>query len=567
MALALASLATFSGCKDSLRGRTKSLDNFASQDGTIRKNSCTADPEAVVELTKILPQKPRIEYGTVPRDEFHKVLAAVPSSLVTAFFMFGGKIYLTPEKSSICTSTNANSTDYQQAQSEGKNEVRSACWAPGTDGGIDLWIDPRKSQGVYEEIHHGTVRAFGHMFAEIFLKFRFEQRELANQSNGSKAYYWQATKSADERELDYLRKLAKTFEEEVALKQQIAKKQGGMSAQENGEQQLYDLSRYDDIRQGEKRQLFEYFVFGEAFDSYFCSAETREAMKQEFPSTHASMEVVSESFSNDSGRTYGPVSYSPKRYQSCLIGCEIQKMVSGIPLTVERRPDLDTFYDQQQVQPEQDWERNQGSASNYPGYGRPNSGVDNRGNQLPSNLPENMNPSEIDIQESQGYGPSNFVTLPASPATGGGPSMFGSILAQAGGLFIQNLAMRRQDAAAAQARAANTIATAGQPMPVGTGTTAIGTSPYNSTYNQNPAYSGSSVPNSTAPTYTPPQSSAPYQQQELAPPVPIQKKPVAKKKSSSSCGVVGTSTNAMQTLWMLIPLLFVQARVKRTKRS
>jgi hypothetical protein len=549
--LVLAVTSAVLGCKPRDNNDVKTLDNFARTQG-LTMNTCVApDDAAITQLEAVLPKEsytvPLIKYGTVPKQSFHMVLAAVPTSVITAFFMFGGRISLDEGDNSVCERDIAERASYSKIQSERSSDepVRSACWSPAKDGGIDLWISPKKDgDGQYVDINHGTVRAFGHIFSEIFLRFKFEQREIEGPNS---EYRWAAVKDPEMKHAKYLSNLLTAFEADVKLRH---KKDDGTDV--DGKKVRFDLRPIMDNlnNQSISRLILSYYVFGEAFDSLYCNEKTADTMKENFPSTMAIMENVDRAIANNSERKYGRVRYSNDRFDDCIAGCDIAKLVEDAPKNSDGAVDLDNLFSKQKRKKSGlETTDNSSDGDDDSTYRERTYVLDKDGDRV-------LVDSALDDRA--------FIDLYDNSATDGdGAKMFGSVLAAAVPVIEQVQQAQAYTEGLAQRQTAN--AGKGQATPIGPTSQAVTAGTIGTAANTTPTGGTASTlsAQTTANNNPQPAYQSTAQTSSSSTPRTASKAPA----SSSGCGVIGqagtsrTSTLPVSIL-AILGITFIAALAK-----
>jgi hypothetical protein len=247
----LVSLIGFAGCKqDAEEGEstTKSLDNFAKQDGeALTVNTCGS----VYTGKETLPDFVQDVRSSVKgADEYRNValgvMTAVPERLLGSFFGLNGKVIITAKAESICQRVKFAGGEKDLL---GSKKV-SSCWHQPALGQPPEIILPENK----EQIKHSLLRLFAYTFTEGLVAATASSSD-DDRKNPAKNFI-------DERD-----KLSRSF--------------------------LYDLRdldkreaflRLDKFRKADPNAYANYF-FAEAIDSYYCSDESRAKFQETFRKT------------------------------------------------------------------------------------------------------------------------------------------------------------------------------------------------------------------------------------------------------------------------------------------
>jgi hypothetical protein len=242
LALIAASVA-FNGCKSrESASATKSLDNFTSKNGAkLTFNSCSGS-----EAVKASSEQLRGSLSDVAA--MKKALTAVPVALQNAFFNdLQGAINIVPDISSICGVKPA-------AQSSADDLL--ACWRGG-ESGIGIFIKAENDQKLTERnIRHSVVRMMGYVLTDVIMKSKRDGAEAAVADNPAL----------------------------TSVKKDIA------TALKTDTEKSKDYRIPDHLKSDEAK--FADAAFAEAFDSFYCSAESQTKMAKSFPKTFAMFQEI-----------------------------------------------------------------------------------------------------------------------------------------------------------------------------------------------------------------------------------------------------------------------------------
>lgn len=285
--LALAALAVIAvGCQASNDDSgTESLDNFSRRAAMpVVKHQCSGDNEVI---TGLKAEDDRIEFGNevsaTTRNDLKTALktslSAVPTNLQLMFFGLGGKVVISHNVDAICRKT-LNSSMAKTFASEGQSQIKS-CWD--VDEGLlasriaQVHNDEGEGKSSLDvsgapmtiylnadttDVRHSTVRIFSYILSQVLVS--------VEQTSGSSEIKLGA--------ID-----AEFREAQKALSQALLDDVKGSSK--------YDLSLYTKIARVDDRAFNDY-VFAEAFDSYYCSAETRKIMASDFSRSMARFKMI-----------------------------------------------------------------------------------------------------------------------------------------------------------------------------------------------------------------------------------------------------------------------------------
>jgi hypothetical protein len=238
--------------------RTKSLNNFARNNNQqLQRNVCKADQTPV---SGINAEWDHTDFSAVPPEKLSAVrhaletaLTAVPQNLQQLYFGLGGTIVFSSTLNVPANSKDeltCPQDDFNRAfASEGTGEI-DACWTvnPKT---FDFAVLMNPS---VESVQHGTVRIFAYILSQILTKIDVDDQVIVVRPDQ-----------------EFNRLMDKIV---VALMEDVQASKG-----------KYSLAVNEALK---KSPEFKYYVFAEAFDSFYCNAGLREQMSKdgEFPRTH-----------------------------------------------------------------------------------------------------------------------------------------------------------------------------------------------------------------------------------------------------------------------------------------
>lgn len=315
------------GCKQKIASddgsSVQTLDNFARKVGTpIRQNHCgpsSATPGdrsrglIVKEENIIFPAKSGLWADERVHEQLKKevygVLSQLPPSLLALFFARDGKIDLSrvpghPEPvAKIC----AHALDPQTSRFL-ENDLMLSCWGLDLNEGTPtIFVDPTSNgDSGFTGVHHSLVRMFGRVLSQILFKYDIELEKAdgsalaeTNSVGLNKKYVLVPKETPSPNDRAFLENLTNSLWKDVYGKSKVE----GIDSFEKLNQWLkesaknpeFDLSGFQDMyfsgREAERIE-YQYFVFAEAFDSYYCSDETRTIMKQKFPESYCQMKFL-----------------------------------------------------------------------------------------------------------------------------------------------------------------------------------------------------------------------------------------------------------------------------------
>jgi hypothetical protein len=273
-------------CKPAKQAEVKTLNNFAANSEGFEKSICRGTDDAIQNLNRFLPLNHVVTFNKdtqenhVDVDAAKAVLAAIPASVLTFFTATGGRItFDINDGKEICSPAPLKSeTERSGTVSDPtKNELPNSCWKQigyGKATRTVLWINPTTG------LEHGTVQAFGHIFAEIYLKFKFHPEEMNPGSSGA-IFTARDPADKDRGDMNFLEALADKFKADVTGRTD----------------KKYNLDAYKElIAKPADAIVAAYFVFGEAFDSRYCSDRTREMARSDFSATMTKFEEFDYAF-------------------------------------------------------------------------------------------------------------------------------------------------------------------------------------------------------------------------------------------------------------------------------
>lgn len=242
LAVCAAALA-FNGCKrQESMSQTKSLDNFTSKNGAkLTFNSCSGAEAVTVSSDQL-------RGSSLAVSAMRKALTAVPAELQKAFFSdLQGAINVVPDISSIC--------GVKAAAQESADDLL-ACWRGG-ESGIGIFIKAEADQKLTERnIRHSVVRMMGYVLTDVIMKSKREGSEAAIADNPALA----------------------------SIKKDIA------TALKTDTEKSKDYRIPDHLNSDDSK--FADAAFAEAFDSFYCSAESQAKMAKSFPKTFSMFQEI-----------------------------------------------------------------------------------------------------------------------------------------------------------------------------------------------------------------------------------------------------------------------------------
>ncbi len=285
---ACGSMADKMGLSKDDNSKLDTLDNLARGDRQVSPNECgveklDADKKVVIkdENIRIVGMSSEVQAKKL-REHTYRVISNIPQSVLTVFFALDGVVEINRNASKICRDLQNGHRETDGSQYS-EDEHLVSCWKRNDKGAATIYVDPNKivsdgEQG-YLGIDHGLIRSFGYVVAEMFLKLEITA-DSANQ------HKWHVKELAQPKGNDQLMlvNLAEAFVQDV-------EDSGGK----------YSLDDYKSLLEGAEaqKQKFRFFVFAEAFDSYYCSAQTKELVKQDFPGTYKAMNLIVRSLSDE----------------------------------------------------------------------------------------------------------------------------------------------------------------------------------------------------------------------------------------------------------------------------
>jgi hypothetical protein len=253
------------GCKASnSKSDLQSLNNFARSDATaFVPNDCTGGPGAENNVVLGINQEwDHVDFSEVPvaerdarKSDLKRALSAVPANLQELYFGLGGTIKFSNNPAAACGLTDAKAQFAQEGQSQ-----MHACWdVDKTTKDFVIHMQPKQ-----EAIRHATVRMFGYILSQVLTSVTM---------NDQNKIVYERDESFD----DAVALISNAFMDDVRANISAAKAAGRTPK--------YDMATNKDLV---KDKDFRFYVFAEAFDSYYCTAALRQEMakKGEFPKTH-----------------------------------------------------------------------------------------------------------------------------------------------------------------------------------------------------------------------------------------------------------------------------------------
>lgn len=278
-------------CKSTQKtSEVKSLDNLArSADADFRRNLCgTNDPDQAGDLDIPAAKKKLLDElvadaGFVSvdmkgdaqraREELKASLVAVPFAALVGFFDSGGAIVVSDTTKEECGKRPAKFKDSDEdAFVTDRGQIEGFCWRDVAAEELSFEgknVRPVKQviylSGAEGSLSHQTVRAFGYIVSQHLTKLAVPSD--VDVSEGDRQFESRTSE------------LARTFMRELAT----------VSATENSRYDMKALESYalKVEPDGDAPELLRDFVFAEAFDSFYCNADTREIMAKDFPETNA----------------------------------------------------------------------------------------------------------------------------------------------------------------------------------------------------------------------------------------------------------------------------------------
>ncbi len=287
------------GCDVQKSGsETKSLDNFArASTSDLRQNQCHGSyplmedlfsPE--VEMINIRPaQGQKVEQLQA---KVESALRAVPTEVQVAYFGLGGIIEVTPNAHEICSQK--LTADQKDRVSEGGGRIKG-CWKYQTDFYINdsnqyeedkrvvIYVDTDEAS-----IEHALVRTFGYVLSQVLVKLDHQEGQ---------AYLTQV--AGDEQFDGAKQAVALAFLKDVAGsngKYDLSAYKSLVGAEVLSQDDLVRRTSWDALMASspESAKAFMDYVFAEAFDSTYCSDETRATMSAGFAAAAAAFAPVAE---------------------------------------------------------------------------------------------------------------------------------------------------------------------------------------------------------------------------------------------------------------------------------
>lgn len=274
------------GCKPAGQGSSavKTLDNFAAGN-RVTTNACIG-PKEVLKMPPVSAMNDEIENKRIIWDTsgnkqqislaLQNAFSAVPPSIQTQFLATQGQFVVSKMANALCTERkkeflkdSGRSTAELNSLQEGLSSVK-ACYLYAMPEEASIILGRNIAAPSFfvvmaddpSEIQHNLVRVFGYMNAQI--SSRMYVKGDFTSADSSYAFAEQENPDFSAKR----KKVADAFLEDL-------KKLGKHAS----------FSRYETDSDLVARSYFEDFVYAEAFDSYFCSANTLKAMGRDFPMT------------------------------------------------------------------------------------------------------------------------------------------------------------------------------------------------------------------------------------------------------------------------------------------
>jgi hypothetical protein len=288
-----------SGCKSTNGSDTQSLDNFARKSGaSLTENQCKGDFDLMTDLFS--PDLDMInihakdqQTATQLQSKVESALKAVPTQIQMAFFGLGGIVEVSSLTHDICSQ--GLSKEQKDRHAEFGSKI-TGCWKYQTDyqklkdntltkdSRVVIYIDANPAS-----IEHSLVRTFGYVLSQVLVKLDHQEgKPEVKQIEGDAKF--EAAKE----------------EITLAFLDDVSASDG-----------LYELSRYESLigkgvlskdkmergtawtklvtERPQDAKAFMDYVFAEAFDSQYCSPETKKVMNSDFKNAATAFQPVHES--------------------------------------------------------------------------------------------------------------------------------------------------------------------------------------------------------------------------------------------------------------------------------
>jgi hypothetical protein len=291
--------AGLSGCNvNSGNSGTESLDNFArAGEAVLHNNSCQGSYKLIddlfspdVDLVNIHVEDNN--QRAIIQSRVESALRAVPTEIQVAYFGLGGIIEVTPQAHAICSQ---NLDEKQKSRmAEGGSKIKG-CWKhqtdylEGSDGSftedqrVVMYIDSDE-----KSIEHALVRTFGYVLSQVLVKLDHDVAggQLVNVKDDP-----HFTSAKEQITLAFLKDVAASNG-----KYNLANYVDMIGTDVISADELTRRSGWDSLRAAKPSAAASFmdYVFAESFDSYYCSAETRKVMTNDFAGTAAAFAPVSE---------------------------------------------------------------------------------------------------------------------------------------------------------------------------------------------------------------------------------------------------------------------------------
>jgi hypothetical protein len=332
------------------------LDNFAiAEPSQFSWNFCVGSQARYNSMDKFIDFERQVEFRNVDNQELvlqelRYTLAAVPEYVLGIFArMPNSKIILSSNLGDVCSGS--NESDASQFQENGHT---LACWKRIKQDGVEIYIDPfpapsttitppagtgkggkgsssprvvTSDEPFFYGIHHATVRAFGYFASQVLLSADIVEVPSGTQKGGGKGgaptdFQWKERSQPNDRDAKFLRNLTEAFYRDDFGNPMPER---GSFTPETLTNDVKNLTPYIDLLNGTPQQfrLFEYFVFAEVFDSYYCNTETRTLLQTRYPNVFPLMQQASQSFGIiEEGQGI------PNK--ECIVGCHLKRIGRAI---------------------------------------------------------------------------------------------------------------------------------------------------------------------------------------------------------------------------------------------
>lgn len=300
-------LIAVTSCKTGGDSNLESLDNYSrSGDAALKVNVCSGANGKDFNLYwgEGATAKDRIQVDSPLKEQLkpaiQKSLTAVPDGLQDWFFDKGGRMIISANASELCKAEASRKSDLSETAA-----AYHSCWK--IEAGkfpviyINANADIARSKFIStgsdlevltQEMQHSIVRSFGYVFSEVLARLTPKQSQPGEFENAEGDKEAQADKELlawkfiyDMREMV---KSGKNAEEFLAFKNLIRDPKildPNKSTYDEAwrawytQYKTYDASTKNETRKSdewaEKARMFQDQIYAEAFDSWYCNAETR----------------------------------------------------------------------------------------------------------------------------------------------------------------------------------------------------------------------------------------------------------------------------------------------------